>query len=103
MATPQAIPTLRNSTRNAGEVPRQPRRQNTAGLSCINFAMPSLQRRRPLSQPVAVLRPLLEWARRRTELTAAIAGQFGQGGRTYEITRFRFAGPDAGQEPIRLG
>lgn len=51
----------------------------------------------------ALLAPLRELAGRRRELEAAVAGTFSSGVSDYGISRFRFIGPDAGHEPIRLG
>ena len=42
-------------------------------------------------------------AARRQDLQAATIGSFADGASDYGITRFRFIGPDAGHEPIRLG
>ena len=51
----------------------------------------------------SLLAPLHALAARRQELQAATIGSFADGAADYGITRFRFIGPDAGHEPIRLG
>ena len=51
----------------------------------------------------ALLAPLRTLAGRRRELEAGTAGGFVHGTTDYEIARFRFVGPAAGHEPIRLG
>lgn len=51
----------------------------------------------------ALLAPLHALAARRRELETAPVGRFVHGVTDYTITRFRFVGPDAGHEPIRLG
>jgi hypothetical protein len=50
-----------------------------------------------------LLAPLRALAGRRRELEVGSAGRFVHGITDYEITRFRFVGPVAGHEPIRLG
>ena len=56
-----------------------------------------------LHDGAALLAPLHALAGRRRELEAGLAGRFVHGATDYEITRFRFIGPNAGHEPIRLG
>ena len=51
----------------------------------------------------ALLAPLHALSGRRREFEAGSAGGFVHGAADYGITRFRFVGPDAGHEPIRLG
>jgi len=51
----------------------------------------------------ALVDPLFELARGYSGLTAAVAGCFSSGERTFTLPRFRFVGPDAGHEPIRIG
>lgn len=51
----------------------------------------------------ALLNPLFEQAGRRPELTADVAGSFRVDARTHEIGRFRFKGPHAEHDPLRIG
>jgi hypothetical protein len=51
----------------------------------------------------ALLGPLFALSGLGRELVGAVAGKFSSGGVAHEITRFRFNGPYAGHEPIRLG
>ena len=53
--------------------------------------------------PRALLGPLLELSGRCRRLEGAVAGKFSSGGRGYDIHRFRFVGPEAGHDPIKLG
>jgi murein peptide amidase A len=57
----------------------------------------------PRSAGAVYVEPLFALAAECTHLTAAVAGEFTCDGRPYALHRFRFAGPDAGHEPIRLG
>lgn len=50
-----------------------------------------------------LLAPLRQTAARDASLEYGVAGEFLAQGRRWEIPRFRFVGPDAGQEPIRIG
>ena len=51
----------------------------------------------------ALLHPLHELARRSPGWESSVAGNFHHHGRSYEISRFRFTGPSAGSDPVRLG
>jgi protein MpaA len=54
-------------------------------------------------KPDDLLAPLRERARTSEGLTETTLAEFVSRGQRYAIPRFHFAGPDAGQEPIRLG
>lgn len=57
----------------------------------------------PLTDIGALLAPLRAAAARHPELEISIAGAFTHAGKRHEIPRFRFVGPDKGQEPTSLG
>lgn len=50
-----------------------------------------------------LLGPLFALAERTRELKGRVVGKFGHGDSETELTRFHFAGPDAGHDPIRIG
>lgn len=56
-----------------------------------------------VGQPRTAVQPLHELARQCQGWETAVAGGFCCGGRAYETPRFRFVGPSAGSEPVRLG
>ena len=57
----------------------------------------------PSRSPRALLDPLLERAGRCPALTGGPAGAFVSQGETHEIARFRFQGPKAEHDPLRIG
>jgi len=53
--------------------------------------------------PRALFGPLLERVEQGGALTAGVAGTFVSQGETHEIARFRFQGPKAEHDPLRIG
>lgn len=51
----------------------------------------------------ALLAPLVTLAACRTDLTARVAGTFSVGGVSHDLVRFRFRGPKAEHDPLRIG
>ncbi|MBC8040647.1 MAG: hypothetical protein H7Y06_08905, partial [Opitutaceae bacterium] len=58
----------------------------------------------PVSRdPRALLGPLLELAGRCPALQGGLAGAFDSHGQTHDLLRFRFKGPKAEHDPLRIG
>lgn len=65
--------------------------------------MPTTTAQPPSRSSRALLGPLLERAGRCPALDAGVAGAFVAQGGSHEITRFRFRGPKAEHDPLRIG
>jgi hypothetical protein len=65
--------------------------------------LPSLVSSLVLRDRRALLEPLFELAERCPMMTGESAGSFASGGSAYDIPRFRFQGPHAEHDPLRIG